>query len=97
MVAFYGLNEKLGNISYYDSTGEFEQSFQKPYSEATAQLIDSEVRLLIEEAYLQTKEILSLNRQELEQVAALLLEKEVVVSSDLERILGKKNKPSFTL
>jgi len=97
MVAFYGLNEKLGNISYYDSTGEFEQSFQKPYSEATAQLIDSEVRLLIEEAYLQTKEILSVNRQELEQVAALLLEKEVVVSSDLERILGKKNKPSFTL
>ncbi len=90
MIAFYGLNEKLGNISYYDSTGEFEQSFQKPYSEATAQLIDTEVRRLVEEAYKRTKGILLQNRDELEQVASLLLEKEVVVSLDLERILGKK-------
>ncbi len=90
MVAFYGLNDKLGNISYYDSTGEFEQSFQKPYSEATAQLIDLEVRHLVEQAYARTKAILVENRNALERVAQLLLEKEVVLSSDLEKILGER-------
>jgi cell division protease FtsH len=90
MVAFYGLNDKIGNISYYDSTGEFEQSFQKPYSEATAQLIDEEVRKLIEQAYARTKKILEDNRLSLEAIAQLLLQKEVVLSADLERILGVK-------
>lgn len=93
MVAYYGLNDKLGNISYYDSTGEFEQSFQKPYSEATAQLIDSEVRQLVEKAYERTKAILEENRSELERVAQLLLQKEVVLSSDLEKILGERIVP----
>lgn len=93
MVAYYGLNDKLGNISYYDSTGEFEQSFQKPYSEATAQLIDTEVRNLVGQAYARTKSILEENRSQLERVAQLLLEKEVVLSSDLEKILGKRVLP----
>jgi cell division protease FtsH len=90
MVAYYGLDEKLGPISYYDSTGELEQSFQKPYSEATAQLIDTEVRSLVDEAYRRTRHILEENREELEAIAQLLLEKEVVLASDLEQILGKK-------
>jgi cell division protease FtsH len=90
MVAFYGLNDKIGNISYYDSTGEFEQSFQKPYSEATAQLIDDEVRKMAGQAYARTKDILEQNRPALEAIAQLLLQKEVVLSADLERILGKK-------
>lgn len=90
MVAYYGLDEKLGPISYYDSTGELEQSFQKPYSEATAQLIDAEVRSLVDEAYRRTRHILEENREELEAIAQLLLEKEVVLASDLEQILGKK-------
>ena len=90
MVAYYGLDEKLGPISYYDSTGELEQSFQKPYSEATAQLIDTEVRSLVDEAYRRTRHILEENREELEAIAQLLLDKEVVLASDLEQILGKK-------
>ena len=90
MVAYYGLDEKLGHVSYYDSTGEFEQSFQKPNSEATAQLIDAEVRSLVDEAYRRTRQILEENREELEAIAQLLLEKEVVLATDLERILGKK-------
>jgi AFG3 family protein len=93
MVAYYGLNDKLGNVSYYDSTGEFDQSFQKPYSEATAQLIDTEVRNLIGQAYARTRSILEGNRSELERVAQLLLEKEVVLSSDLEKILGERALP----
>jgi AFG3 family protein len=92
MIAFYGLNDKIGNISFYDSTGQYEQSLQKPYSEATAQLIDKEVRRLVEEAYERTKELLIAHRPELEALAKLLLDKEVVVQTDLERIFGKRPK-----
>ncbi|MCB9267646.1 MAG: ATP-dependent metallopeptidase FtsH/Yme1/Tma family protein [Lewinellaceae bacterium] len=90
MVAFYGLNEKLGNISYYDSTGQYEQSLQKPYSEATAQLIDQEVHNLVESAYDRTKKVLQEHREELEQLAKLLLQKEVVFKKDLVEIFGKR-------
>lgn len=90
MVAFYGLDEKLGPISFYDSSGRNEQSLQKPYSEATAQLIDEEVRQLIASAYKRTKALLVQHRKELEVLAKLLLEKEVAVKKDLEVIFGKR-------
>ncbi|MCB0550873.1 MAG: ATP-dependent zinc metalloprotease FtsH, partial [Phaeodactylibacter sp.] len=90
MVAFYGLNEKLGNISYYDSNGQYEQSFHKPYSEATAQLIDQEVHELVEKAYERTKKVLREHREELEKLAKLLLKKEVVFKEDLVEVFGKR-------
>jgi AFG3 family protein len=90
MVAIYGMNPKLGNISYYDSKGQNEYGFTKPYSEATAQIIDEEIRHIIEQAYLRTKELLTERRHELEVVAKELLEKEVLLQDDLERLVGKR-------
>ncbi len=90
MIAFYGLSEKLGNISYYDSSGQYEQSLQKPYSEATAQLIDQEVHELVETAYERTKKVLREHRGELEKLAKLLLQKEVVFKKDLVEVFGKR-------
>lgn len=90
MVAYYGLNDEIGNISFYDSTGRNEQGFQKPYSEATAQKIDQEVSKLVKDAYERTKKILLEHRDELDALAALLLEKEVVFQPDLEKIFGKR-------
>lgn len=92
MVAYYGLNEELGNISFYDSTGQYEQSLHRPYSEATAQKIDEEVRKLIEGAYKRTKQLLQAHRTELEALAQLLLTKEVVFQKDLEAIFGERPK-----
>lgn len=93
MVAFYGLDEKLGPISFYDSTGQYEQSLQKPYSEATAQLIDEEVRQLVDSAYQRAKSVLLKHRDGLSALAELLLEKEVAVKKDLEEIFGKRIGP----
>lgn len=90
MVTMLGLNDRIGNISYYDSTGMQEQSFQKPYSEATAKMMDEEVRVLVEEAYTRAKEILDENRDKLDILAKLLRDKEVVFKEDLESVLGKK-------
>lgn len=90
MVAFYGLDPEMGNISYYDSTGEYEQSLQKPYSEATAQLIDREVRELVESSYARTKQILTEHRDEMEKLARRLLEKEVVGQEELTEIFGPR-------
>lgn len=90
MVAYYGLNEKIGNISYYDSSGSSETSFQKPYSEETAQMIDEEVRKLVEKAYDLTKKILIENRDALGEIAELLLDKEVIYKEDVEKIIGKR-------
>jgi AFG3 family protein len=90
MVVFFGLNDKIGNISYYDSTGQQEYSFQKPYSEKTAELIDVEIRALVESAYDRAVKLLDENRENLEKVAARLLEKEVIFSEDLEEIFGKR-------
>ena len=92
MVVFFGLNEKLGNISYYDSTGQAEYSFQKPYSEKTAELFDQEISKLVEKAYRRAVDILKANRDKLEALAGILLEKEVIFSEDLEHIFGKKIK-----
>lgn len=92
MVAYYGLNDKLGNISFYDSTGQYEQALQKPYGEQTAQIIDEEVRLLVETSYQRTKALLNQHRDKLEMLADLLLQKEVAMREDLEQIFGVRAK-----
>ncbi len=90
MVVYYGLNKKIGNVSYYDSTGQQEYSFTKPYSEATAVSIDEEVKKIIEEAYERAKKILADNKDKLIQLAEILLKKEVIFREDLENIFGKR-------
>ncbi len=90
MVVFFGLNDKIGNISYYDSTGQQEYSFTKPYSEKTAEVIDQEVKKLVESGYKRAKEVLSKHKEQLAQLANKLLEKEVIFSNDLEEIFGKR-------
>lgn len=90
IVTMYGMNAKLGNVSFYDSKGQNEYGFTKPYSEATSQMIDEEVRAIIEQAYTRTKELLTERRHELEVVAKELLEKEILLQDDLERLVGKR-------
>ncbi len=87
-VSIFGLNDKLGNISYYDSSGQQDYSFSKPYSEKTAELIDQEVKKMIDEAYVRTKELLKEHKAQLDKLAARLLEKEVIFKEDLEEIFG---------
>lgn len=90
MVTIYGLNDKLGNITYYDSTGQSDYNFSKPYSEETAKVIDSEISTLIEEQYQRAITILTENREKLEELASILIEKEVIFKDDLENIFGKR-------
>ena len=90
MIVYYGLDEKIGNVSYYDSTGQQEYSMTKPYSEKTAQEIDERVHLLIENAYNRAKEILTANYEKVKQLAELLLEREVIFSEDVQNILGDR-------
>lgn len=90
MVSIYGLNDRIGNISYYDSSGQNEYNFGKPYSEMTAQVIDQEVSKLIEGQYARAKRILSENKDKLSALADQLLEKEVIFKEDLETIFGKR-------
>lgn len=90
MITIYGLNEKIGNVSYYDSTGANEYGFTKPYSERTAQTIDEEVSKMIELAYTRAKDILFKNKHLLTMLAEKLLEKEVIFKEDLETIFGKR-------
>lgn len=90
MVTIYGLSEKLGNISYYDSSGQQEYNFGKPYSEQTAKVVDEEISTLIETQYQRAIDILSTNRDKLEALAQKLLEKEVIFREDLEDIFGKR-------
>ncbi|MEI6047817.1 MAG: ATP-dependent zinc metalloprotease FtsH [Bacteroidota bacterium] len=90
MVAYFGMSEKVGNISFYDSSGQSDFGFTKPYSEKTAELIDEEVNLIIAESYVRAKEVLKNNLKGLTELAELLLEKEVIFSEDLERIFGKR-------
>ena len=84
------MNDKIGNVSFYDSKGQGEMSFTKPYSEDTAKTIDEEVKKLIEGAYLRTKELLIEKREELEKVAQELLKKEILHQSDLVELIGKR-------
>ena len=90
MVTIYGLNEKIGNVTYYDSTGQSEYSFSKPYSEETAKIIDKEISLLIESQYERAIKILEDNQDKLNQLADILIEKEVIFKDDLEAIFGKR-------
>jgi len=90
MVSFFGMSDKVGNISFYDSSGQSDFGFTKPYSEKTAELIDQEVNLIIAESYIRAKEVLKNNMKGLTELAELLLEKEVIFSEDLERIFGKR-------
>jgi len=89
IVTIYGMNQKIGNISFYDSK-QSEYNFTKPYSEETARTIDQEVSKLVENAYLRTKDLLDAKINELEIVAKELLEKEIIFQSDLERLIGKR-------
>lgn len=93
MIVYYGLDEKIGNVSYYDSTGQQEYSMTKPYSEKTAQEIDERVHLLIENAYARAKQILNENYDKVERLAKLLLEREVIFTEDVRDILGERPFP----
>ena len=90
MVSIYGLNDTLGNITYYDSTGQMENSFTKPYSEKTAQVIDKEISDIIELQYKRACDLLKKNKNKLMQLAERLLEKEVIFKDDLFNILGER-------
>ncbi len=90
MVSYFGMSERVGNVSYYDSTGQTDYSFTKPYSEKTAELIDSEVKSIIEGQYCRAKRVLNENLKGHEELAELLLEREVIFSEDLENIFGKR-------
>jgi len=90
MVTIYGLNDKIGNVTYYDSTGQNEYNFSKPYSDETAKTIDQEISLLIETQYERAIKILEENKDKLNQLADILIEKEVIFKDDLETIFGKR-------
>ena len=90
MVSFFGMSEKVGNISFYDSSGQNEFGFGKPYSEKTAELIDVEVKKIIDDSYARAKEVLLTHRKQLTELAEILLEREVIFSEDLEKIFGKR-------
>ena len=90
MVSVYGLNDTLGNITYYDSSGQSDYSFSKPYSEETAQVIDKEISKIIEKQYNRAIGLLKNSKDKLKQLAERLLEKEVIFKDDLENILGKR-------
>ena len=90
MIAYFGMSDKVGHVSFYDSTGQSEMAFTKMYSEKTAELIDNEVKKLVEEAYKRSFEILKKHKDGLTQLAEILLEKEVIFTEDLERTFGKR-------
>jgi len=90
IVSYFGLNDRIGNISFYDSTGQREYNFTKPYSEKTAETIDEEVRKMAEDAYKRALDILSENKDKLIQLANKLLEEEVIYSDDVKKIFGER-------
>ena len=90
MVAYYGMSDEVGSMSYYDSTGQSDMAFTKPYSERTAQQIDDEVRALIAKARAMAEKVIDEHREGLIELAELLLEREVVFTEDVERIFGKR-------
>ncbi len=90
MVTVYGLNEKIGNVTYYDSTGQRDYGFTKPYSEKTAQVIDEEISKLIEDQYQRALKILSDNKEKLTRLAEMLLEREVIFKEDLVEVFGPR-------
>ena len=90
MVTYFGLSDDIGNISFYDSTGQNEYAFQRPYSDKTAELIDKEAKDIIDEQYVRAIALLNEHKDGLVQLAEQLLEKEVIFTEDLEKIFGKK-------
>jgi cell division protease FtsH len=90
MVTYFGLSDKIGNLSFYDSSGQNEYAFQKPYSDKTAELIDMEVKEIIDSQYVRAIELLTRHKDGLIQLAEQLLEKEVIFTEDLEKIFGKR-------
>ena len=90
MVAYYGMSDQIGNLSFYDSTGQSDMTLTKPYSERTAQEIDEEVKTIVDGAYRRALETLEAHRDGLTQLAELLLEREVIFAEDLEKIFGKR-------
>jgi cell division protease FtsH len=90
MVTVYGLNDVLGNVTYYDSQGQNEYAMDKPYSEQTAETIDQEISKIIEKQYVRAIEMLENNREKLDQLANLLLEKEVIFKENVQEIFGKR-------
>lgn len=90
MVSFYGMSDKVGNISFYDSTGSRGYDLTKPYSEKTAELIDAEVKALVDQVHDKTREILENNREGFLKLAQILLEREVIFADDMEAIFGPK-------
>ena len=90
MVTIYGLNDAVGNLTYYDSSGQSEYNFTKPYSEKTSELIDKEISNLIELQYKRAVDLLEHNKDKLTELAEILLDKEVIFKDDLEKIFGKR-------
>lgn len=90
MISVYGLNDKIGNVSYYDSSGQSDYSFSKPYSEKTAEIIDEEVKKLIDSAYQRAIDLLLEHREKLDELAKRLLEREVLYREDLEELFGMR-------
>jgi len=90
MISYFGMSDKIGNRSFYDSTGQQEYAFNKPYSEKTAEMIDEEVQKIVEAQYQRAKDILRKNKTGLKKLAEKLLEKEVIFSDDLENVFGKR-------
>ncbi|OYU79090.1 MAG: peptidase M41 [Flavobacterium sp. BFFFF1] len=90
MVTIYGLNNKIGNVTYYDSSGQNEYNFSKPYSEETAKVIDQEISILIESQYQRAIQLLEDNKDKLNQLADILIDKEVIFKDDLEHIFGRR-------
>jgi cell division protease FtsH len=90
LITVYGLNDTIGNITYYDSSGESDYNFSKPYSEDTAQKIDREISILIEGQYDRAVKLMEDNKEKLTTLAERLLEKEVLFKDDLLTILGKR-------
>lgn len=90
MISYFGMSERIGNLSFYDSTGQNDYGFVKPYSEKTAELIDQEVKDLVERAYKKAKEVLIRHKDGHRKLAELLLEKEVIFAEDMEKIFGER-------
>lgn len=95
MVVYFGMSEKLGNISFYDSSGQSEYGFTKPYSEKTAEVIDSEVKDIVDRSYVRARKVLNENIDGLKRIAGLLLEREVIFSEDMEQVFGKRRGEDF--
>ncbi|MGM0376952.1 MAG: ATP-dependent zinc metalloprotease FtsH, partial [Bacteroidota bacterium] len=97
MVSYFGMSKKLGNVSFFDSTGQNEYSFHKPYSEKTAEVIDYEASQIVSAQYERAKQILTDNKEKHAHLAELLLEREVIFGEDLEKIFGKRKGPEHVI